>query len=501
MCVRLIGYVRVSRVGGREGESFISPDVQKEKIAKHADLHGHSVVDVVVELDASGGRDDRPKFQETLERIERGETDGVIVARLDRFVRSVAGAVRALERIKDAQAMLVSVDDGWDTSTAMGKFGLHLSLALGELELDRVKETWAVAQERAIRRGVHFAPTPPFGYRRGAGGKLEPVAETAKLVGEVFRRRAGGESLTALAGFLNDADVGGPKGSIQWNAGAVKRLLQNRAYVGEAYYGSLAQPEAHPAIATQAEFEAAQWSRLAPSRLREPEGALLAGLLRCAGCRRAMQRTVAQPSSNGQPGSRDYRCRRHFTSGTCPSSGAARADAIEDFVVAAFFEALGPKGVLARAVADTAALDEARRLADEAERELTTWIETISVAEIGKEAFLGGLRTREAQLEDARRQMNEATAATGGAKIPHREELHAIWPDLDIGERRRILAGGIDCVFLRRGGRLPLERRVHICWRAGARGRATCPGRGVSAPIVPFLFPDQQPDTIGLTSA
>jgi hypothetical protein len=34
--MRLDGYVRVSRVGGREGESFISPEVQRDRIAAYA---------------------------------------------------------------------------------------------------------------------------------------------------------------------------------------------------------------------------------------------------------------------------------------------------------------------------------------------------------------------------------------------------------------------------------------------------------------------------------
>jgi DNA invertase Pin-like site-specific DNA recombinase len=33
---KLIGYVRVSRIAGREGDSFISPDVQRERIEAHA---------------------------------------------------------------------------------------------------------------------------------------------------------------------------------------------------------------------------------------------------------------------------------------------------------------------------------------------------------------------------------------------------------------------------------------------------------------------------------
>jgi DNA invertase Pin-like site-specific DNA recombinase len=57
------GYIRVSRVAGREGESFISPEVQRKKIEAWAELHEVEIVHLSEELDASGTRRDRPMFQ------------------------------------------------------------------------------------------------------------------------------------------------------------------------------------------------------------------------------------------------------------------------------------------------------------------------------------------------------------------------------------------------------------------------------------------------------
>jgi Resolvase, N terminal domain len=56
-------YVRVSHVGGREGESFISPDVQREKIEAFATTRGLRIGEVYVDLDQSGGKLDRPEFE------------------------------------------------------------------------------------------------------------------------------------------------------------------------------------------------------------------------------------------------------------------------------------------------------------------------------------------------------------------------------------------------------------------------------------------------------
>jgi DNA invertase Pin-like site-specific DNA recombinase len=71
---RADGYIRVSRRAGREGESFISPETQRKKIADLAKLHEVEIVRWSEEIDQSGGKLERPMFQEALARCEAYET-------------------------------------------------------------------------------------------------------------------------------------------------------------------------------------------------------------------------------------------------------------------------------------------------------------------------------------------------------------------------------------------------------------------------------------------
>jgi len=45
VAMRAVGYIRVSRIGGRHGESFRSPDLQREEIARVATREGLEVVE------------------------------------------------------------------------------------------------------------------------------------------------------------------------------------------------------------------------------------------------------------------------------------------------------------------------------------------------------------------------------------------------------------------------------------------------------------------------
>lgn len=53
---RVVGYVRVSRVGDRAGDSFLSPALQREAVERLAEREGLEIIEWIEELDASGGR-------------------------------------------------------------------------------------------------------------------------------------------------------------------------------------------------------------------------------------------------------------------------------------------------------------------------------------------------------------------------------------------------------------------------------------------------------------
>src|SRR4051794_19728870 len=85
------GYIRVSRVGDRSGESYISPDVQRRAIEVWAAERGVELVMNEPEENVSGATMDRPVFNRIMARIRSGESGGVVVYKLDRFARTLVG--------------------------------------------------------------------------------------------------------------------------------------------------------------------------------------------------------------------------------------------------------------------------------------------------------------------------------------------------------------------------------------------------------------------------
>ena len=83
---------------GRGGESFISPAEQRAAIDAWALATGTTISEWHEDLDESGGSLDRPGLQLALDRCDRGETGGIVAAKLDRLTRSVRDLGVLLDR-------------------------------------------------------------------------------------------------------------------------------------------------------------------------------------------------------------------------------------------------------------------------------------------------------------------------------------------------------------------------------------------------------------------
>ena len=478
---------------GRGGEQFISPGVQREQIERWASLRGVTIVEWHTDLDQSGSKSQRPGLLGALERIESAETGGVVVSKLDRFARSLTGALEALQRIEAAGGVFSSVAEGFDPTTPAGKMHLRLMLVLAEWELDRIRENWRVARERAVHRGVHIASRAPTGYRRRKDGVLELDPESAPVVRQVFECKAAGASWRELAALLNEAGVATPYGSPYWRPRAVSHVIENRAYLGEARHGEFSNADAHPALLDRTTWDRAQAVR-GPPAARSNEPALLAGLLRCAGCRYVMK-PDRMKLRNGE-NVRMYRCRGEHAAGKCDDRASALGTVIEPYVEDLFFEHAGER--VATAEQRDLDVDRCERDLAEADAQLAAYRDDERILGVlGTERYVEGLRVRVAAAETAASAFAELQGARDRS-LPGRAELSALWPELAVNERQRLLGSFIDAIFLRSGKRLSIDCRALVLWRGQAPD--DLPARGRRVALRRFDWPHEVPGDVGLAA-
>ena len=227
-----------------------------------------------------GARADRPKLQAAIERIERGESDGIVVAKLDRFGRSLMDGLQLIDRIRDAGGTFASVQDGFDLGTDTGRLVLRIMFSMAEYELDRVRGSWYDARARAVMRGIHPSARTPFGYARerqgttpgGAPKYVGPLLRdprTGPLVTELYRRRVEQRaSHSELARWLTSLGVPTAAGRTSWSQRGVRDIIANRVYMGIAYASDVENPMPtwRSSIAKRGAWRSAQVS--APIRAR-----------------------------------------------------------------------------------------------------------------------------------------------------------------------------------------------------------------------------------------
>ena len=266
---------------GREGPGYISPTDQLARNRAYAKAYGHTIAEEGIDEDVSGAKMSRPVFDRFLAMIERGDADGLVVAKLDRFARSNVGALAAVEKIEDTGGVLISVAEQLDASTGAGRFMRSILFAAAQWELERIGDQWHSAHTESVRRGVHNAPYVPPGYVRGPRAmkegepdrQLTPHPQHAETVRVMFEMASRGESNRAIADYLNERHLpvmairkNTPEGELTsqerntpfWQASRIPRLLANRAYLGEARYGEITNPYAHPALVDERTWILAQ---------------------------------------------------------------------------------------------------------------------------------------------------------------------------------------------------------------------------------------------------
>ena len=496
--LRLDGYVRVSQVRGRGGDSFISPAIQRERIEAWAAAFGHDLAIVHEELDVSGARGDRPRLLDAIERVEAGEINGIVVAKLDRFARSLIDGLRLIERIRDGGGTFVSVADGLDISTDTGRLVLRIMLSLAEFELDRVRGNWQDAKTRAVMRGIHPSAVAPFGYRRarilGPNGKQKEVGAliinpvTGPLVAELFASRLAGAGPSELADWLTDQGAHTQHGRSLWSHRAVKDILRNRVYLGEASCGDIRCEGAHEPLVDPATFAAIQW-RGVQFRPRSDSPSPIRPLLRCAGCRYAM-RAERRRLTDGESWYFTCRSNRQRSAWACAEPAAIKdGGVLEQWIVDRFFDELPALAAQSRHASPR--LDDLQHDAARAQAAFEQWRDDARVQQqLGMDAYLQGLSARQDALNEALSTLAREQARVGAVVVPGDvAEIRARWDDLMPVEQRDLLQSAIRCVFVRGSRRTAaLDGRVHIIWHGQpvdlpSRGSRTWQAR-------PFVFDD-----------
>ena len=179
-----------------------TPDLQRDDLRSYAGRTGLAIVAEYTDVAVSGRKEGRPQLQALMRAARAREFACVLVWKFDRFARSVAHLLHALDEFNHLGIRFISLQDQIDTQSPMGKAMFTIIGAMAELESalisERVKAGMAAAKVRGKRFGrprtpAHsvarveaFAGTTTMSIRQihqALGGRV-----SRSIVGEIVQR-------------------------------------------------------------------------------------------------------------------------------------------------------------------------------------------------------------------------------------------------------------------------------------------------------------------------
>lgn len=228
MRTRVVGYVRVSTEG--QADSGISLEAQRSKLTAYTEAMDLELV--AIEEDAGLSAKTvvgRPGLLRALARLDAGEADGVLVAKLDRLTRSVRDLGDLVERYFSRRHSLLSLGDSIDTRTASGRLVLHIIGSVSQWEREATSERTSIALSELKKRGVLVGGVPLGRRRTGeidSDGRRVVVEDETEMaaVCRAVELRAEGSSLRQIARILAEEGHATKRGG-RWEAMTVGRVL------------------------------------------------------------------------------------------------------------------------------------------------------------------------------------------------------------------------------------------------------------------------------------
>ena len=281
----------------------------------------------------SGTNFDRPAVKEMLSLVREGKICCIIVKDLSRFGRNYLEVGDYLEQIFPFMGVrFIAINDGYDSNDHMGTTG-GIEIAFKSLLYDMYSKDLSEKMRSSLlvrrKRGDFIGSRAPFGYQFSENKKVLAVDETAaQYVRRIFGLACEGYGTGKIAQILNKEKIPTPgwyknqekqqyhimDGEGYWNCGKVRKVLQNKVYMGTVVNGrtkvtevggshfrqvpdaeQICVPDMHEAIITEQEFLLASEviknnGRQKGKKHSRKEESVLQGKLRCGHCKRSLVR-------------------------------------------------------------------------------------------------------------------------------------------------------------------------------------------------------------------
>lgn len=234
--IPVCGYIRVSTVGQKDGESL--PD-QREQIRKYCSAMNYDFVKLYEDGGVSGSSIERPALNELIRDARAGKFQKIVFKKMSRFGRNAKDLLNLFDEFQEKMKIdLVSIEENFDTSTPVGRLIRTVLCAIVEFDKDTITSQLQMGKERRLAKGQYAGGAIPYGYKwispekKGMDGKIV-IDEDQRDVLYLIRNYILFDNLSMhdIATMLNADGIKSPQGKT-WSSMSFSSVLKNDALFG-----------------------------------------------------------------------------------------------------------------------------------------------------------------------------------------------------------------------------------------------------------------------------
>lgn len=186
----------------------------------------------------SGKNIDRPRFKDMMDDIKAGKITKVVCYKLDRISRSLLDFAEIMDVFTEFNVEFVSMNEKFDTSTAMGRAMLNICIVFAQLERETIQMRVIDAYADRSRKGFYMGGRVPYGFKRAPitinginTSQYEPIPKEVKHLQTIFSMYAKpATTLGDIVRYFKEQGIEKTRG-VEWSSSRLTEILRNPIYV------------------------------------------------------------------------------------------------------------------------------------------------------------------------------------------------------------------------------------------------------------------------------
>ena len=231
---RVAAYARVSTVQEAQQHSLeLQIDYYTNFITNHTDWEfagiysDHGVTGTSYE--------NRKGFQRMIEDAKAGKIDLILTKSVSRFARNTVDSLSVARELKSCGTEVYFEKEDISSLDPQAELMFTIMSSLAQEESRTLSENIRWGKKRSMEAGkVSLGWSNFLGYEKGPDGLPKIVPSEAKIVRKIYRLFLAGESYGKIAKRLTAEGVLTPARKQTWTPMAVRRILINEKYKGDA---------------------------------------------------------------------------------------------------------------------------------------------------------------------------------------------------------------------------------------------------------------------------